>query len=103
MSLEKVLYRAYAHATGGRDGRSVVPEGKLDFKLTTPRELGGAGGEGALGRSGWSGATTACGLLIFLAGMRMVSRRIRGAIFLETRRATAKSNDWETRSARFEC
>lgn len=47
MSLEKALYRAHAHATGGRDGRAVVPAGNLDFKLTTPRELGGAGGEGA--------------------------------------------------------
>jgi len=46
MSIEKVLYRAHATATGGRDGRAVVPEGNLDLKLTTPRELGGAGGAG---------------------------------------------------------
>ena len=49
MSIEKVLYRAHAHATGGCDGRAVVPEGKLDFKLTTPKELGGAGGAGGEG------------------------------------------------------
>jgi len=36
MSIEKVLYRAHAKATGGRDGRAVVPESKLDLKLTTP-------------------------------------------------------------------
>lgn len=46
MSIEKVLYRAHAQATGGRDGRAVIPESKLDLKLTTPRELGGAGGDG---------------------------------------------------------
>lgn len=26
MSIEKVLYRAHAKATGGRDGRATVPE-----------------------------------------------------------------------------
>jgi lipoyl-dependent peroxiredoxin len=47
MSIEKVLYRARAKATGGRDGRAVVADSALDLKLTTPKELGGPGGEGA--------------------------------------------------------
>ena len=46
MSVEKVLYRAHAKATGGRDGRAVIPDAKLDLKLTTAKELGGAGGDG---------------------------------------------------------
>ena len=46
MSVEKVLYRAQATATGGRDGRAVSSDGILDVKLVTPKELGGAGGEG---------------------------------------------------------
>jgi lipoyl-dependent peroxiredoxin len=37
MSIEKVLYRAHATATGGRDGRAVTSDGVLDVKLTTPR------------------------------------------------------------------
>ena len=41
MSVEKVLYRAHATATGGRDGRAVVPDSKLDLKLTTPKENSG--------------------------------------------------------------
>ncbi|KJV09893.1 organic hydroperoxide resistance protein [Elstera litoralis] len=41
-----VLYKTSARATGGRDGRSATLDGSLDVKLTTPKELGGAGGEG---------------------------------------------------------
>ena len=52
MSIEKVLYRAHAKATGGRDGRAVIPDAKLDLKLTTAKELGGAGGDGVDGQVG---------------------------------------------------
>ena len=46
MGIEKVVYRASARATGGRDGRGASSDGSLDLKLSTPKELGGAGGEG---------------------------------------------------------
>src|SRR5580698_3987394 len=73
MSLEKVLYRAHAHATGGRDGRAVVPAGNLDFKLTTPRELGGAGANPEqLFAAGYS----AC----FLGAMKFVAARDKVAL-----------------------
>lgn len=42
--LEKVLYTAKAHTTGGREGRSVSDDGLLDVKLIPPKELGGMGG-----------------------------------------------------------
>ncbi len=42
--LDKVLYTAKAHTTGGRDGRSVSDDGFLDVKLSPPKELGGMGG-----------------------------------------------------------
>ena len=42
--LDKVLYTAKAHTTGGRDGRSVTDDGLLDVRLTPPKELGGKGG-----------------------------------------------------------
>ena len=71
MSLEKVLYRAHAHATGGRDGRSIVPEGKLDFKLTTPRELGGTGGEGTNPEQLFAAGYSAC----FLGAIKFVASR----------------------------
>ncbi|AUH53588.1 organic hydroperoxide resistance protein [Chromobacterium sp. ATCC 53434] len=42
--LEKVLYTARAHTTGGRDGRSASDDGLLDVKLAVPKAMGGAGG-----------------------------------------------------------
>jgi osmotically inducible protein OsmC len=42
--LEKVIYTAHAHTTGGREGRSVSDDGLLDVKLAPPKELGGMGG-----------------------------------------------------------
>lgn len=46
MSIEKVLYRANATVTGGREGHGAVSDKRLDVKLSTPKELGGAGGDG---------------------------------------------------------
>ena len=58
MSIEIVLYRAQATATGGRDGRAVSSDGALDVQLSVPHELGGAGGPGTnpeqLFAAGWS-------------------------------------------------
>lgn len=42
--LDKVIYTAKAHTTGGREGRSVTDDGLLDVKLAPPKELGGNGG-----------------------------------------------------------
>ena len=36
MSLEKVLYTAKAHTTGGREGASRTSDGRLDVKLSPP-------------------------------------------------------------------
>jgi lipoyl-dependent peroxiredoxin len=41
--LDKILYTAKAHTTGGREGRSVTDDGLLDVKLTPPKAMGGAG------------------------------------------------------------
>src|SRR5258708_3666793 len=71
MSIEKVLYRAHAKATGGRDGRAVVPESKLNLELTTPKELGGAGGAGANPEQLFAAGYSAC----FLGAMKFVAAR----------------------------
>lgn len=42
IKLDKILYTAHAHTTGGRDGRSVTNDGLLDVRLTPPKALGGA-------------------------------------------------------------
>ncbi|HET6827762.1 MAG TPA: organic hydroperoxide resistance protein [Ramlibacter sp.] len=38
--LDKVLYTAKAHTTGGRDGASRTDDGRLDVKLTPPGTAG---------------------------------------------------------------
>ena len=41
--LDKVMYTAKAHTTGGREGRSVTDDRLLDVKLSLPKAMGGAG------------------------------------------------------------
>ncbi len=41
--LDKVVYTAHAHTTGGRDGRSATDDKQLDVKLALPPEMGGDG------------------------------------------------------------
>jgi lipoyl-dependent peroxiredoxin len=71
--LQKVLYTAHAHTTGGRDGRSVSPAGTLDVKLASPKEMGGAGG-GTNPEELFAAGYSACfmGALKFVAGMKKV-------------------------------
>ena len=64
-----VLYRTSARATGGRDGRSGTLDGALDVKLTTPKELGGAGGEGNNPEQLFATGYAAC----FLGAMKFVA------------------------------
>jgi len=71
MSVEKVLYRATATATGGRDGRGVSSDGQLDLALTTPKELGGAGGAGTNPEQLFAVGYSAC----FLGAMKFVAGR----------------------------
>ncbi len=75
MSIEKVLYRAQAQATGGRDGRAVSSDGALEVKLSTPRELGGAGGPGTNPEQLFAAGYSACflGALKFVAGREKVA------------------------------
>ena len=46
IKIEKVLYQAIAKATGGRDGSVASSDGALSVQLSTPKGLGGAGGNG---------------------------------------------------------
>ena len=71
MSPEKVLYRAHAKAIGGRDGRAVSSDNVLDVKLTTPRELGGAGGSGTNPEQLFAAGYSAC----FLGALKFVAAR----------------------------
>lgn len=75
MSIEKVLYVAHAHVTGGREGRAVSSDNQLDVKLTPPRELGGAGGEGTNPEQLFAAGYAACflGALKHVAGKEKVA------------------------------
>ncbi|MCQ8277318.1 organic hydroperoxide resistance protein [Acetobacteraceae bacterium KSS8] len=42
-----VKYKTSATATGGRDGQAASDDGVFSVKLSTPKELGGAGGDGS--------------------------------------------------------
>jgi Ohr subfamily peroxiredoxin len=67
MPAAKVLYSTKATATGGgRDGVSKTHDGALDLKLSTPTELGGAGGDGVNPEQLFAAGYAAC----FLGAMR---------------------------------
>lgn len=80
MSIEKVLYRATATATGGRDGRAVSSDNVLDIKLATPRELGGAGGAGTNPEQLFAAGYSAC----FLGALKFVAARDKVALPADT-------------------
>ena len=81
MSIENVLYRAHAQATGGRDGRAISSDNVLDVKLTTPKELGGAGGTGTNPEQLFAAGYSAC----FLGAMKFVAAQQKIVLPADTR------------------
>ena len=75
MSIDKILYAATATATGGREGRARSSDRVLDMQLSTPRELGGAGGPGTNPEQLFAAGYSACflGALKFVAGKQKVA------------------------------
>ncbi len=55
-----VKYTTKATATGGRDGSARSEDGVLDVKLSTPKELGGAGGDGTNPEQLFAAGYSAC-------------------------------------------
>jgi osmotically inducible protein OsmC len=72
----QVLYTAHATATGGRDGRGTSSDKALDVKLSTPKELGGAGGEGSNPEQLFAAGYAAC----FLSAMKLVGGALKTPI-----------------------
>jgi lipoyl-dependent peroxiredoxin len=64
-----VLYHTSARATGGRDGHSATLDGAVDVILSTPKELGGAGGTGVNPEQLFATGYAAC----FLGAMKFVA------------------------------
>lgn len=69
-----ILYSTQATATGGRTGQAATDDGALSVALVTPRELGGAGGEGTNPEQLFASGYAACflGALKFVAQQRKV-------------------------------
>lgn len=69
-----ILYTAEATSTGGRDGKSATKDGALSVRLSTPKELGGAGGDGTNPEQLFAAGYSACflGALKFVAGKEKV-------------------------------
>jgi osmotically inducible protein OsmC len=53
-TIEKVLYTAKTHATGGRDGAARSSDGRLDIKLSSPGTAGAGTNPEQLFAAGWS-------------------------------------------------
>ncbi len=80
MSIEKVLYTATATATGGREGRATSSDNVLDVQLSTPRELGGAGGPGTNPEQLFAAGYSAC----FLGALKFVAAKQKVALPADT-------------------
>jgi Ohr subfamily peroxiredoxin len=71
-NIEKVLYTAEVHTTGGRDGASRSDDGRLDIKLSPPTTHGGGTNPEQLFAAGWS----AC----FLSAIAIVASKMKIAL-----------------------
>jgi Ohr subfamily peroxiredoxin len=80
MRLDKVLYTARATSTGGRTGTSTTPDGALKLELSTPRELGGAGGAGTNPEQLFAAGYSAC----FIGAMKAVAGKLKVALPADT-------------------
>jgi Ohr subfamily peroxiredoxin len=68
-----IKYRTSATANGGRDGRIRTEDGKLDLQLSTPKELGGPGGEGTNPEQLFASGYAAC----FLGALKFAAHQLK--------------------------
>lgn len=75
-----VLYRTRATAVGGRDGQARTEDGRLELKLSTPKELGGAGGDGANPEQLFAAGYSAC----FIGALKVAGQQLKLKVPAET-------------------
>jgi len=68
-TLDKVLYTARAHTTGGREGASRTDDGRLDIKLSPPA----SGGSGTNPEQLFAAGYSAC----FIGALKAVGPRVK--------------------------
>ncbi|MEI5907881.1 organic hydroperoxide resistance protein [Bacillus spongiae] len=70
------LYTASATTAGGRQGKVTSSDGTIDFSLSMPKGLGGAGGEGTNPEQLFAAGYSAC----FDSALNLVARQARKQI-----------------------
>jgi Ohr subfamily peroxiredoxin len=76
----QVVYSTRATSTGGRDGTSRTEDGRLAVSLSTPRELGGAGGEGTNPEQLFAAGYSAC----FIGALKVAGQQLKVKVPAET-------------------
>ncbi|MEL0635574.1 organic hydroperoxide resistance protein [Marinomonas sp. TI.3.20] len=79
-TLNEVLYTAHATSKGGRTGESRSDDGALNVKLSTPKALGGAGGEGTNPEQLFAAGYSAC----FIGALQLVASQQKVTLPTET-------------------
>jgi Ohr subfamily peroxiredoxin len=68
---DKILYKSSVNVKGGREGSAKSADGKLDIKLSTPKELGGNGGDGTNPEQIFAAGYSAC----FMGALKSVAEK----------------------------
>ncbi len=79
MAIEKALYTAQATSSGGRTGTTESSDGVIKLNLTTPKELGGPGGNGTNPEQLFASGYSAC----FIGAMKAMAARQKIALTSE--------------------
>ncbi|MDF2386387.1 organic hydroperoxide resistance protein [Nostoc ellipsosporum NOK] len=75
-----VKYSTRATATGGRDGEARSEDGRFVARLSTPKELGGAGGEGTNPEQLFAAGYSAC----FIGALKVAGMQLKIKVPAET-------------------
>jgi len=75
-----VLYTTRSTSTGGRDGQSRSEDGRFAVTLSTPKELGGAGGDGTNPEQLFAAGYSAC----FIGALKVAGGQLKLHVPAET-------------------
>ena len=75
-----VKYRTRATSTGGRDGEARSEDGRFVARLSTPKELGGAGGDGTNPEQLFAAGYSAC----FIGALKVAGQQLKLKVPAET-------------------
>lgn len=75
-----VKYRTRATATGGREGEARSEDGRFTAKLSTPKELGGLGGDGTNPEQLFAAGYSAC----FIGALKVAAQQLKISVPAET-------------------